>query len=83
VEVTVEWHSDGRRFAAPRRVLTLGAAVLIAAVGAIVIAQEPSSRSATPTTALTFRCQHSGTPRMFVGDSHPKIPAPVHVPGCP
>ncbi len=83
VEVTVEWHSDGRRFAAPRRVLTLGAAVLIAAVGAIVVAHAPSSHSATPATALTLRCERSETPRIFVGDSHPTIPAPVHIPGCP
>jgi hypothetical protein len=80
VEVTVEWHSDHRRLPAPlaklgagaRRALALAAIAPIAAAAALAIAESPSSSSSGTQAVLVphgvkLRCEHSVTPRVFVG----------------
>jgi hypothetical protein len=96
VEVTVEWHSDGRRLSAPlaklgagaRRALALAAAALIVGAGALVIAESPSDRSrGTPTVqvphGVKLRCGHSSTPRVFVNVPARYAARAAHALNCP
>ena len=96
VEVTVEWHSDGRRLGAPlaklgagaRRALALAAAALIVAAGAIVIAESPSNGSSrSPTLVMPhgvkLRCEHSSTPRAFVNVPARYAARAAHALNCP
>jgi hypothetical protein len=96
VEVTVEWHSDGRRLSAPlaklgagaRRALALAAAALIVAASAIVIAESPSNGSSGTQAVLVphgvkLRCEHSSTPRAFVNVPARYAARAAHALNCP
>jgi hypothetical protein len=96
VEVTVEWHGDGGRLSNSlgrlgtngRRSLAVASAALVAAAGGLVIAASPSSSPSASSPVLVPRtvklpCEHSSTPRVFVGVPSRYAALAVHAPKCP
>lgn len=89
VAVRVELHSDRRGVSGRvaglgtkgRRALALGAIALIAAAGAAMVADSPSSGPA-PHSAQP-KCEYSSTPRVFVHVPPRYAVIAVHTPKCP
>jgi hypothetical protein len=88
VAVTVEWHSDRRGISGRlaglgtkgRRALALGIA-LIAAAGAAMVADSPSSGTAPHIPQP--KCAYSSIPRVFVHVIPQYAATAVHAPKCP
>ncbi len=89
IAVSVEWDGNGRGISARiarlgtrgRRALALGATALIAAAAATILAESPSTGTAPHT--VTLPCEHSSTPRVFVGVPSRYAAIAVRAPKCP
>jgi len=88
VEITVEWHSDGRGLAGlGSRALAICAAAVIAVAGAIVIAGSLSSSPGRATTGLAsqgaLKCENGSTMNFFFAYRPPRTAPRAKRGGCP